>query len=89
MGIYHAFRRQLIQDLELDQDRWYRAPERLLFTRISWEPLPSTRSARRQTQAANHPLGSSLLLLVRPRLPIVVISMTESAKRQEQIAMPC
>ena len=48
MGIYRAYRTRLIQDLELDEDRWHRTPEKLLFTRISWEPLLSARAARRK-----------------------------------------
>ena len=46
MGIYRAYRTRLIQDLELDDDRWHRTPERWLRTRISWEPMLSARAAR-------------------------------------------
>ena len=45
MVIYRAFRKRLVQDLELDQDRWFRTPERLFRCRISWEPLLSARAA--------------------------------------------
>ena len=47
MVIYRAYRKQLIYDLQLDQDRRYRLPERLFQCRISWEPLLSCRAARR------------------------------------------
>lgn len=55
MGIYRAYRTRLIQDLELDKDRWHRTPEKLLFTRISWEPLLSARAARRKLKIAEIP----------------------------------
>jgi glycosyltransferase involved in cell wall biosynthesis len=46
MVIYRAYKKQLIYDLELDQDRWYTTPEQVLNTRISWEPMLSARAAR-------------------------------------------
>jgi glycosyltransferase involved in cell wall biosynthesis len=55
MVIFRAYRKQLIYDLELDQDRWYRTPERLLRTRISWEPLLSARAARRKLRVTEIP----------------------------------
>jgi glycosyltransferase involved in cell wall biosynthesis len=55
MVIFRAYRKQLIYDLELDQDRWYRLPERLFGCRISWEPMLSARAARRQLRLAEIP----------------------------------
>ncbi len=55
MGMYRAYRTRLVQDLELDDDHWYRTPEKLLFTRISWEPLLSVRAARRTLRIAEIP----------------------------------
>lgn len=55
MVMYRAYRTRLIHDLELDDYRWYRTPEKLLFTRISWEPLLSTRAARRRLKIAEIP----------------------------------
>lgn len=46
MVIYRAYKKQLIFDLELDQDRWYTTPESLFSTRVSWEPMLSARAAR-------------------------------------------
>ena len=46
MVIYRAYHTRLIYDLELDQDKWYRTPEKLFRCRISWEPLLSARAAR-------------------------------------------
>ena len=55
MVIYRAYRTRLIRELELDQDRWYRTPERLFRCRISWEPLLSARAARRGLKVAEIP----------------------------------
>ncbi len=55
MVIYRAYRKQLIQDLELDQDRWYRTPETLFRCRVSWEPMLSARAARRRLKVAEIP----------------------------------
>jgi glycosyltransferase involved in cell wall biosynthesis len=55
MVIFRAYRKSLIRDLELDQDRWYRTPERLFGCRISWEPLLSARAARRGLKVAEIP----------------------------------
>jgi glycosyltransferase involved in cell wall biosynthesis len=46
MVIYRAFRRSLIHELRLDQDRSYTLAERLFQTVISWEPLMSVRAAK-------------------------------------------
>lgn len=55
MVIFRAYRKQLVYDLELDQDRWYRTPEWLFRTRISWEPMLSARAARRGLRIAEIP----------------------------------
>ena len=55
MGIYRAYKVKLIKELELDQDRWYRTPEQLLRTRVSWEPLLSVRAARRKLKIGEIP----------------------------------
>jgi glycosyltransferase involved in cell wall biosynthesis len=55
MVIFRAYRKQLIYDLELDQDRWYRLPERLFQCRLSWEPLLSFRAARRGLRVTEIP----------------------------------
>ncbi len=55
MVIYRAYRKQLIRDLELDQDRWYLTPENLFRCRISWEPMLSARAARRGLKVAEIP----------------------------------
>lgn len=52
MVIFRAYRKQLVYDLELDQDQWYRVPEWLFGCRISWEPLLSVRAARRRLRVA-------------------------------------
>src|SRR5574340_154109 len=55
MVIYRCYRTSLIRELELDQDRSHRTPERLFRTRISWEPLLSVRAARRRLRIAEIP----------------------------------
>ena len=55
MVIYRAYRTRLVRELELDQDRWYRTPERLFGCRISWEPMLSARAARRKLRVAEIP----------------------------------
>ncbi len=55
MVIYRAYRTAMIRELELDQDRWHRTPERLFHTRISWEPLLSVRAARRRLKVTDIP----------------------------------
>ena len=52
MGIYRAYKKNLIQDLELDQDRWHETPERLFNCKISWEPMLSFRAAKRGLKLA-------------------------------------
>jgi glycosyltransferase involved in cell wall biosynthesis len=55
MVIFRAYRKQLVYDLELDEDRWHRTPEWLFRCRISWEPLLSARAARRKLKVAEIP----------------------------------
>jgi len=55
MVIFRAYRTKLIYDLELIQDLWYRTPEKLFRTRISWEPMLSARAARRKLKVAEIP----------------------------------
>ena len=55
MVIFRAYRKRLIHELELDQDRWYQTPELLFGCRISWEPLLSARAARRKLKVAEIP----------------------------------
>lgn len=55
MGIYRAYRKELVHELELDQDRWYRFPETLFCTRkrgVSWDPMFSARAAKRRLKVA-------------------------------------
>lgn len=55
MVIYRAYRTRLVRELELDDDRWYRTPEWLFRTRVSWEPLLSARAARRKLKVCEIP----------------------------------
>ncbi len=47
MVIYRAYKKQIVDDLELDQDKWYTTPETLFGCKIGWEPLLSARAVRR------------------------------------------
>ena len=55
MVIYRAYRKSLIQELDLDKDSSYEREENLLKTRISWEPLLSIRAAKRRLKVADIP----------------------------------
>jgi len=55
MVIFRAYKKQIIHDLELDQDKWYSTPEKLFRTQISWEPLLSVRAAKRKLKIAEIP----------------------------------
>lgn len=46
MVILRAFRRDVINDLDLVNEGAYSIPEKLFFTKISWEPLMSVRAAK-------------------------------------------
>lgn len=55
MVIFRAYRTKLIYVLELNQDKWYRTPEKILRTRISWEPLLSVRCAKKKLKITEIP----------------------------------
>jgi len=47
MGIYRAYRKQIIYELALNDDKWFTTPERLFgINAVGWEPLLSVRAAR-------------------------------------------
>ncbi len=52
MVILRAYRKQIIYDLELDRDKWYKTPETIFFCKISWEPLLSARAAKFKLKVA-------------------------------------
>jgi hypothetical protein len=55
MVIYRAYWTELISFLDLDKDASYCTPERILRTRISWEPLLSVRAAKMGLRIAEIP----------------------------------
>lgn len=55
MVIYRAYRTELARELALLQDDAYRLPEKLFGTKISWEPLLSTRAAKAGLKIAEIP----------------------------------
>lgn len=57
MVIYRAFRRELIEECDLDKEESYLLPERLFGTVISWEPLMSVRAAKTRKRIAEVAVG--------------------------------
>ncbi len=55
MVIYRAYKKSLIQDLDLDKDESYETEEKLFKTVISWEPLLSIRAAKRRLKVTDIP----------------------------------
>lgn len=55
MVIYRAYRKNLIQELDLDKDSSFETEERLFKTNISWEPLLSIRALKRKLKVAEIP----------------------------------
>lgn len=53
--IFRAYRRALVQELDLDGESAYALAERLFRTRLSWEPLLSVRAAKRRLRVAEIP----------------------------------
>jgi len=57
MVIYRAFRRELIEALDLTREDTYRLPERLFSTIISWEPVMSVRALKARKRVAEVAVG--------------------------------
>jgi len=55
MVIYRAYKKQMVYDLDLMDEGAYSTPEKLFFTKISWEPLLSVRAAKRKLKIAEIP----------------------------------
>ena len=55
MVIYRIYRKNLIQELDLDKDESYSFEEKLFRTKISWEPLLSIRAAKRRLKLGEIP----------------------------------
>jgi glycosyltransferase involved in cell wall biosynthesis len=55
MVIYRAYKKELIQALDLDKDASYRSIERLIRKVMSWEMLLSIRAAKRKLKVAEIP----------------------------------
>ncbi|MGP0630184.1 glycosyltransferase [Nitrospina sp. 32_T5] len=55
MVLYRAYKTQLIYDLDLDKDESFALPEKLFFTRISWEPLLSVRALKKNLKIGEIP----------------------------------
>ena len=55
MGIYRAYKKELIYDLDLDKDEGYTMPEKIFRTNIGWELLLSARAAKRKLKVLDIP----------------------------------
>ncbi len=55
MVIYRAYKKDMIQQLDLDKDSSFEFEEKLFKTKISWEPLLSIRAAKRRLQVIDIP----------------------------------
>jgi len=55
MVIYRAYRKNLIQELDLDKEESYSLEEKMFGTNISWEPLLSIRAAKRKLKVCDIP----------------------------------
>jgi len=55
MVIFRAYRKDLVYELGLDREEAYAPFERLLNTRVSWEPLLSVRAARAKLKIGEIP----------------------------------
>jgi glycosyltransferase involved in cell wall biosynthesis len=55
MVMFRAYRRALIEELDLDKDRTYWPEEALFKKRVGWEPLLSIRAAKRRLRIAEIP----------------------------------
>ena len=55
MVIFRAYRKSMIEELDLDNDESYAFEEKLFKTNISWEPLLSIRCAKRQLKVLDIP----------------------------------
>jgi glycosyltransferase involved in cell wall biosynthesis len=55
MGIYRAYKKQMLYDLEVHLDKSYELPEKLFHTKIGCEPMISARAARRRLRITEIP----------------------------------
>ncbi|MFA5147245.1 MAG: glycosyltransferase family 2 protein [Candidatus Omnitrophota bacterium] len=55
MVMFRAYRRKMVEELDLDKDGSYSYVEKLFNTKISWEPLLSVRAAKRKMRCADIP----------------------------------
>lgn len=55
MVIFRAYKKQLVEDLDLNKDSGFSFEEKLFHTKISWEPLLSIRAAKRKLKCADIP----------------------------------
>lgn len=55
MVMLRAFRKDLVYELDLLNEKAYTLPEKMMFTKISWEPLMSVRAAKKKLRISEIP----------------------------------
>lgn len=71
MGIFRAYKKELIYDLDLDKDESYAMPEKLFRTDIGWEPLLSARAAKIKLKVLDIPADEPKRIWGMRKLQIV------------------
>jgi glycosyltransferase involved in cell wall biosynthesis len=71
MVIFRAFRRSLVEELDLHRDESYRIPELMFRTVMSWEPLMSVRAAKRGKRIGEVPASEPRRIGGKRKLQVV------------------
>lgn len=70
MVMFRAYRRSLVEELELDRDASYWPEEAVFRKRVGWEPLLSIRAAKRRLRIADIPGSEPARIGGRRRLHV-------------------
>lgn len=71
MVMFRAYRRSLVEELDLDKDASYWPEEALFHKRVGWEPLLSIRAAKRRLRTADIPGSEPARIGGRRRLHVL------------------
>jgi|TARA_B100000315_G_C14591633_1_gene596149 hypothetical protein len=55
MVIFRAYKKNIVSELELNNEKWFMTPESIFRTCLSWEPLMSVRAAIRKLKVVEIP----------------------------------
>lgn len=70
MVMYRAIKKNLIKDLDLDQNKTY-WPEKVFFTKICWMPILSIRAAKRNLKVSEIPSDEPARIAGERKLQII------------------